>query len=176
MLKIQYISSLILPIIILVFSIMLLVSKRNLIDDFFIGAKEGIKSTVNLIPNLCLLTVAISMLSSSGALDIISKILYPVFDFLKIPKDILPLIITRPLSFGASVAAYENLIERCGIDSIETICASIIMASSDTTLYVISVYFSATSIKKTRYTIPIALTVSILSIFLSCLLGRLLFE
>ncbi|MBQ9703957.1 MAG: spore maturation protein [Clostridia bacterium] len=155
---------------------MLLVSKRNLIDDFFIGAKEGIKSTVNLIPNLCLLTVAISMLSSSGALDIISKILYPVFDFLKIPKDILPLIITRPLSFGASVAAYENLIERCGIDSIETICASIIMASSDTTLYVISVYFSATSIKKTRYTIPIALTVSILSIFLSCLLGRLLFE
>ncbi len=176
MLKLQYISSLILPIIILVFSIMLLVSKRNLIDDFFIGAKEGIKSTVNLTPNLCLLTVAISMLSSSGALDIISKILYPVFDFLKIPKDILPLIITRPLSFGASVAAYENLIERCGIDSIETICASIIMASSDTTLYVISVYFSATSIKKTRYTIPIALTVSILSIFLSCVLGRLLFE
>ena len=176
MLKLQYISSLILPIIILVFSIMLLVSKRNLIDGFFIGAKEGIKSTVNLIPNLCLLTVAISMLSSSGALDIISKILYPVFDFLKIPKDILPLIITRPLSFGASVAAYENLIERCGIDSIETICASIIMASSDTTLYVISVYFSATSIKKTRYTIPIALTVSILSIFLSCVLGRLLFE
>ena len=176
MLKLQFISSLILPIIILVFSIMLLVSKRNLIDDFFIGAKEGIKSTVKLIPNLCLLTVAISMLSSSGALDFISKILYPVFDFLKIPKDILPLIITRPLSFGASVAAYENLIERCGIDSIETICASIIMASSDTTLYVISVYFSATSIKKTRYTIPIALAVSILSIFLSCVLGRLLFE
>ena len=174
--KLQYISTLILPLIILVFALILFFSKKQPIDAFLIGAREGIKSSFNLIPNLCLLTVGINMLSASGAIDVFSKILEPVFNFLKIPSEILPLLITRPLSFGASVAAYEDLVARCGVDSIQALCGSIIMASTDTTLYVISVYYSATGIRKTRYTLPCALLVSVFSIFLSCIIGRLFFE
>jgi spore maturation protein B len=96
-------------------------------------------------------------------------------ELLHIPSDILPLIITRPLSGGASIATYEDIISRCGVDSYEAICASIIMASSDTVFYVIGIYFSSVGIKKTRWALPCALFVSGICIFISCAISRFFF-
>ena len=169
-------SSLALPTVITAFAIILLSKKRDYLSVFISGAKEGIKASFDIMPNLCLLIIGVSMLISSGGIDILEKILYPVFDFLKIPVELLTLIITRPLSSGASIAAFEGIIERCGIDSFEAICASVIMASSDTAFYVISVYFSTTGIKKTRHALPCALLASLLSILLSCIVCRMFFE
>ena len=156
MANLQYFSSLILPIIILIFGLILLLSKKDIQKAFYSGAKEGIRSSFDLMPNLCLLIVGTSMLSNSGAIDIISKILDPVFEFLKIPSEILPLIITRPLSSGASIAAYEDIVSRFGVDSFAALCGAVTMASSDTVIYVISMYFSSTSVQKTKYTVPCA--------------------
>lgn len=176
MASIQYISTLVLPFVILVFALIILTSKKEPLSAFYIGAKQGLQSSIELIPSLCLLIIGINMLTASGATEIISKILNPVFDFLKIPVELVPLIITRPLSYGASIAAYEDLISRCGIDSFEVICASIIMASSDTILYVTGVYFSQTKAKKTRYLIPCAVLLCIFSIFFSSIISRFFFE
>ena len=173
---VQYISTLILPVIIFVFALIILISKKEPMSAFYSGAKQGLKSSLELMPGLCLLVIGINMLSASGAVYHISKILDPVFNFLKIPVELLPLIITRPLSYGASIAAYEDLITKCGIDSFEVLCASIIMASSDTMLYVVGVYFSSTKVKSTRHLIPCAILVCIFSIFFSSVLSRLFFE
>ena len=173
---VQYISTLILPIIIFVFALIILISKKEPMSAFYSGAKQGLKSSIELMPGLCLLVIGINMLTASGVTYYISKILDPVFVFLKIPVELLPLIITRPLSYGASIAAYEDLITKYGVDSFEVICASIIMASSDTVLYVIGVYFSPTGVKKTRHLIPCAILVCIFSIFFSSALSRLFFE
>ena len=173
---VQYISTLILPIIILAFASIILTSKKEPMSAFYSGAKQGLKSSIELMPGLCLLVIGINMLTASGVTYYISKILDPVFVFLKIPVELLPLIITRPLSYGASIAAYEDLITKYGVDSFEVICASIIMASSDTVLYVIGVYFSPTGVKKTRHLIPCAIFVCIFSIFFSSALSRLFFE
>lgn len=174
--KISVISALVLPIVITFFALLLLSRKRDYLSVFITGAKNGIKTSFDIMPTLCLLIIGVNMLSSSGAIDIFEKILAPVFDFLKIPIELLSLIITRPLSSGASIAAFEGVVERCGIDSFEAICASVIMASSDTAFYVISIYFSTTGIKKTRHALPCALLASLLSVFLACAICRIFFE
>lgn len=171
----NYISSLILPLVISVFALILLSRKKDYTSVFIDGAREGIKSSFSILPTLCLLIVGVSMFTASGATEVLSKLLYPIFDFLKIPVDLLPLIVTRPLSSGASIAVYEELVQRCGIDSFEVLCGSIIMASTDTVFYVVGVYFSTTRLK-TRYTIPCALLTTVFCIFISCTICRLFFE
>lgn len=173
---ISKISVIILPSIIVIFGLIIGSRKKDYTASFINGAKEGIQSSFNILPNLCLLIVGVNMLTSSGATDILIKILDPVFDFLKIPVELLPLIITRPLSSGASIAAYESLIESCGVDSFAALCGAVIMSSSDTAFYVISVYFSTVEIKKTRHAIPCALLTSFFCIFLSCIVCHLFFE
>ena len=173
--KIEIFSSFIIPTIILIASFLILASKKDCFSSFLNGAKDGAKSAISLLPTLCALVVAISLFNASGACEVICKLLAPLCELLHIPSDILPLIITRPLSGGASIATYEDIISRCGADSYEAICASIIMASSDTVFYVIGIYFSSVGIKKTRWALPCALFVSGICIFISCAIGRFFF-
>ena len=173
---IKHFSSFVLPTIIVIFSLILHLSKKVGAKAFFNGALDGAKSSLEILPNLCLLIVGVNMFTASGAVEIMKHLLDPLFNHLKIPTEILPLIITRPLSSGASIATYEDIISRCGADSFEALCASVIMASSDTAAYVIGVYFSVTKVKKTRYAIPCAIVVTLFCIFVSCALCRVFFE
>ncbi|MBR2024818.1 MAG: spore maturation protein, partial [Clostridia bacterium] len=133
-------------------------------------------SSINLLPSMCALIIGVNMLCASGLTDYLTKLLAPIFDKIGVPSEIFPLIIVRPLSFGASLATFNDIIERCGVDSFPSVCASIILASTDTVFYVACVYFADTKIKKTRYFLPVALFVSLFSIFLSCILARTFFE
>ena len=171
--KIETFSSFIIPTIILGAAILILLSKKDYFSSFLKGAKEGATSAIQLLPTLCALVVGIALFNASGACEMLCHLLSPVCEFLHIPSDILPLIITRPLSGGASIATYEDILARCGVDSYEAICASIIMASSDTVVYVIGIYFSSVGIKRTRYALPCALFVSVICIFLSCAIARI---
>ena len=91
-----------------------------------------------------------------------------------VPAEILPLLITRPVSGSASTAVFASVAEKYGVDSFSALCAAVIMGSSDTLAYVTAVYFSSVGIRRTRHTYPIALFVMLLCIFLSCLLVRIL--
>lgn len=170
------IVSYILPLIIFFVALIILFSKKDYFSCFLKGAKSGVQSAISLIPSTCALIIGVNMLCASGVTEYLTELLAPWLDKIGIPSEIFPLIIVRPLSFGASLAAFNDIIERCGVDSLPSICASVILSATDTVFYVGCVYFGTTKIKKTRYFLPVALFVSLFSVFLSCILSRLFFE
>ena len=144
---------------------------------FVSGAAGGLRCAASLIPTMVMLCVGLSMLCASGAVELFAKLVSPVTERFGIPADILPLILTIPVSGSASTAAYAKLLEECGPDSAAAVCASIIMGSSDTMIYVISVYCSkAAGVRSTRHAFPVATIVMIFCILLSCVLFRLMFD
>ena len=173
---IEEIFSYILPAIVCLVGVILLVSKRDLFSEFLDGAKEGIGTAIKLAPTLVALIVALKMLSASGALEFVAGLCSPLFERIGVPSELLPLLLTRPVSGSASMAAYSELLERYGADSFISLCASVIMGSSDTLVYVIAVYFSSVGIKKSRHAFPCAFLIMIFCIFFSCFICRLLFK
>ncbi len=147
-------------------------SKQASFDDFTDGAKEGISSAVKLLPTLIALVVAIKMLRASGAIDVISHALSPLLPKIGVPSELLPLLITRPFSGSAANASFYSLIEEYGADSFVGLCASVIMGSSDTMVYIIALYFSSVGIKKSRHAFVSAFLVMLFCIFFACFLCR----
>jgi len=121
------------------------------------------------------LMVAVAMLNASGAVDFAAKLLSPIADITGLPTELLPLLLTRPFSGSASTAGYTTLLNQVGPDSLAGLCASVIFGSSDTVVYIISVYFSSVGIKHSRHAFPIAFAVMLFCIFFSCFLCRLCF-
>lgn len=154
---------------------LMLFCKKDYFHAFVEGAKEGLGTTVRLLPTLVALLVAISMLNASGLVGCLSHIISPIASVIGIPPDLLPLLLTRPFSGSASAAAYSTLLSSAGADSFTGLCASVIYGSSDTVVYVISIYTSSVGIRKTRYAFPCAFAVMIFCIFFSCFLCRLCF-
>ena len=169
------IANYVLPTVIFLIALIILFSKKDYFSCFLRGAKDGLKSSFNLLPSMCALIIGVNMLCASGVTDFLTDLLAPLFERIGLPSEIFPLILVRPLSFGASLATFTDIVERCGVDSFPALCASIILSSTDTVFYVGCVYFSMTQIKKTRYFLPVALFVSLVSIFLSCILARVFF-
>lgn len=155
--------------------ILMLFGKKNYFQAFLTGAYEGLKTTIRLLPTLIALLTAISMLQASGAVLWLSDLLAPFANKIGIPSELLPFLLTRPFSGSASAAACSDLLVREGADSFAGLCASVIFGSSDTVVYVISVYTSSVGIKKTRHAFPCAFAVMLFCIFFSCFLCRFCF-
>ena len=172
---IDIISALPMPLILAAVGMMLLLGKKDRFDSFLTGAQQGLQTSLGLLPTLCALIVGVSMLNASGAIELLSELLSPVVNFVGVPADILPLLLTRPFSGSASTASFVELLERVGADSFPALCASVIFATSDTMVYVISVYFSSVGIKRSRAALPIAAAVMLFCIFFSCFLCRVWF-
>ncbi len=165
-------STLAMPLVTVLVGMLFLFGKKNYFDAFLKGAKDGMKTTLNLFPTLIALMVAIAMLNASGAVEAISSFLSPVADALGVPTDLMPLLLTRPFSGSASTASFSALLNTVGADSFAGLCASVIFASSDTMVYVIAVYFSSVGIKRTRWAFPCAIAVMLFCLFFSCFLCR----
>lgn len=172
---IEKISAFILPCVVLFVGLILVFGKKDYFSYFIEGAFDGMKNAFGLLPSICPLIVAVSAFTASGASDFLSSVLSPLFERIGIPPDIFSLILTRPLSGAASIAVFDDIIAKCGADSFPSLCASVIMASSDTVFYVLCVYFSQSGIKKTKYAIPVALFNCVLCVVLSCALCRAFF-
>lgn len=139
----------------------------NVYDSFVAGAKEGAENMLQIIAPLVGLMVGIYMLRTSGALDILTGFLKPVFEFLKIPAEVLPLALLRPVSGSGSVAIVNDIFENFGPDSLIGKTASVMMGSTETTFYTIAVYFGAVGIKKHRHTLKAALLADITGMLLA---------
>ncbi len=172
----EKLASLAIPLVIVSVSVFMIFGKKEYFESFIRGAREGLKSSISLLPTLVALMVAISMLRASGASELISRAISPVTDRIGVPHEILGLLVVRPFSGSASNAAYASLLKELGADSFPSLCASVIMGSSDTLVYVISVYFSSVGIKKSRYAFPVAIAVMLFCVFFSCLLCRSWFK
>jgi len=168
-------SNFILPMIMALVGGAMLFFKKDLFADFVFGAREGIENAIKLLPTLIALLGAVYMFNASGSAQAITKILSPLSDKLGIPSEIVPLIVVRPMSGGASSAILSDILNQYGADSFIGRCVSVIAGSSDTILYVISVYFGAVGVKKTGWTFLISFFTMIFCTFTACLLCRLLF-
>ncbi|MBB3069605.1 spore maturation protein B [Paenibacillus baekrokdamisoli] len=126
-------------------------------ETFIEGAKDGFGTAINIIPHLVGMMVAISMFRASGAMDMLASLISPLFNRLGIPSEVLPLGLLRPLTGAGSLAFTTELIKTYGPDSMIGRIASTIQGSTDTTLYVLTVYFGAVGIKKSRYALKVGL-------------------
>ena len=136
-------------------------------ECFVDGAKKGIKTAVGILPPLIALIVAVDMLRCSGALEIICDFMSPVAELTGIPKEVLPLTILSPVSGSGAVSMYESILAQYGADSQIGRIASILMGSTETTLYAVTLYYGSVGIKKTRYTLPCAVAADFTSFVLS---------
>jgi spore maturation protein B len=126
-------------------------------ETFIEGAKDGFGTAINIIPHLVGMMVAISMFRASGAMDMLVSLISPLFDRLGIPSEVLPLGLLRPLTGAGSLAFTTELIKTFGPDSMIGRIASTIQGSTDTTLYVLTVYFGAVGVRKSRYALKVGL-------------------
>lgn len=162
----------IVPMILLVSSLLALRKNENAYDLLLEGAADGFKLLVTLIPTLILLLTSITMLRASGALEWISSFFSPVFSFFGIPPETAILVLIRPFSGSAALAVGSELMVQHGVDSLIGRTAAIMLGSTETTFYAISVYFGAAGIQKTRYTIPAALIADCTGFFMASLTAR----
>ncbi len=168
-------SKLIVPLCIAFMGFGMMVSKKDLFSEFIKGAEEGMKTAVALLPTFVVLLCAISMFNASGAAKFLTDLLTPFAKKIGVPSEIIPLIVVRPLSGGASTALIADIFQKYGADSFVGRCTSLIAGSSDTLLYVVSVYFGAVRIKKSRGTLPIAFITMVFCVFFSVFLCRIFF-
>lgn len=166
----------IVPILLLIVSVLALRKRENAYDLLLSGAADGLKLLVSLVPPLIALLTAVTMLRASGAVSIISNIFSPAFRFLGIPPETAILVLIRPISGSAALAVGADLMAQYGVDSLVGRTAAVMLGSTETTFYTVSVYFGAAGIQKTRYTIPAALIADFTGFLVAALSSRLLFQ
>ena len=131
--------------------------KENAYDLLISGGAEGLQLLVSILPALVMLMTAVHMLKASGAIGLFGTLAAPVFSFLGIPPETAVLVLIRPISGSAALAVGADLMREYGVDSLVGRTAAVMLGSTETTFYTISVYFGAAGIKKTRYALPAAL-------------------
>ncbi len=163
------------PILLLVSSALALRRKENAYDILLKGASEGLGLLISIVPALILLLTAVHMLRASGAVALLSRLLGPFFSFFGIPPETALLVLIRPISGSAALAVGAELMAQYGVDSLIGRTAAVMLGSTETTFYTISVYFGAAGIKKTSYTVPAALFADFVGFFMASLTVRMFY-
>ncbi len=169
------VSYFVLPTLIVGFPLYGLIKRVPVYEEFVEGAKEGFTLAVTIIPYLVAILFAIAMFRASGALDFLVEGLRPVLGAVGIPPEILPMALVRPLTGSGSVGIVLDMIREFGEDSILVKMAGTMFGSTETTFYVIAVYFGAVNIKKTRHAVPAGLFADFAAMLASVYVVRLLF-
>ena len=162
------------PFMIIVIVLYGVIERKKVFDIFLEGAKEGISIVFNIFPTLVGLFVAIGALRSSGIIDLIVNFLTPVLNVVNFPTEILPLAIIRPISGSSSIAVATDIMNTFGVDTNIGLIASVIMGSTETTIYTIAVYTSSVGIKKTRFVLWASLIADFVGIVTSVVVCRFL--
>lgn len=164
-----------LPFIILLILTVAIIRKIPVYETFIEGAKDGFKVSVNIIPYLVAIIVAISMLRASGAIDSIALLCGGFLEKIHLPVDILPLTFVRSLSGSAAIGVFSDIVANNNVESYTAKLAAIMMGSSETTFYVLTVYFGAVGIKKYRYALLTGLCADFIGIIMSIIVARMFF-
>ena len=168
-------SNIIIPLIVLIIIIYGVKQKRDVYDDFIEGAKESFSMIKSLFPTFLGMFLGINLLINSGFLLFVFNFLEPVLNIIKVPIEILPLAVIRPISGSAALAILNNIFTKYGPDSFIGIISSIMQGSTDTTFYIITLYFGSVGIKKIRYSLWVGLFADLIGIIASIVLANILF-
>ncbi|MBO8163063.1 MAG: spore maturation protein [Brevibacillus sp.] len=144
-------------------------------ETFVDGAKGGLVTTIKIMPHLVAMMVAITLFRESGALELVLRALKPLLTLLHVPAEIVPLALLRPLSGTGSLAIATDLIAQHGPDSLIGRLASTMQGSTDTTLYVLTVYFGAVGIRNGMYALKVGLLSDLVGVVASVLIVYLVF-
>ena len=163
------------PLLLILSCALALRKKENAYDLLITGAGDGLRLMANILPVLVILMTGIAMLRASGATELLGNVLAPVFSLFGIPPETALLVLIRPISGSAALAVGAELMAQYGVDSMVGRTAAIMLGSTETTFYTISVYFGAAGIKNTRYTILAALFADFVGFFMASLTARWFF-
>ena len=152
-----------------------LIKRVPVFDVFMSGAREGIRALYNIAPTIIGLMFAVSLLKSSGAIDVICNAVSPLAQKLGFPAEIVPMAMLRPVSGSGATALLINVFEDYGADSFAGRVASVLAGSSETTFYATAMYFGSVHVKNTRHTLPAALAADFTALVMSVVTVRLFF-
>ncbi len=166
----------IMPLIILFIVVFGLLRKGEVYQPFVTGASEGLKTLAEIIPSIVGILVAVEMLKSSGAVEMLAHALSPLLKLIGMPADIIPLAFLRPFSGSGSVSIVSEIIKTHGPDSYAGRIASVMMGSTETTFYTVALYYGVAKVKNIRHTLHAALLADLCGIIGSVIVCRLYFR
>lgn len=170
------ISEFFVPLIIVTILIWGLIKKVNIVDEFVVGAKENLKTAFDILPSLILIMTAVGMFTSSGATEYIAKAVSPLTSFLGFPDECISLAIIRPISGSGALATLETILTNVSPDSYSGRVASVLMGSTETTFYTITVYFASLKRKPDARIFFLSSFSELIGFVLSALAVRLYFS
>lgn len=171
----EIISKIILPIFIIVIIFYGLKKKINIYDSFLDGAKEGLVTTFSIFPAVIAMIFAINIFLDSGVLTFIASFFKAGLEILNIELEILPMALLRPISGNASLAIMNEIFMKFGPDSFTGRLASVLQGCTDTTIYVIALYFGTVKITKIRHALSVGLFADLVGIIMAFVLTNLFF-
>lgn len=169
------ISSFFIPFIVLFIILYGCFKKINVYDSFIKGAKEGMPIVISMFPSLLAMILGVNVFLNSTFLDYFLKFLTPFLNIIKIPTEVLPIAIMRPLSGSFGLALINNMYKANGPDSFISILSSVIQGSSDTTIYIITLYFGTVGIKKIKYALWVGLLADLFMVICALIIVPLFF-
>lgn len=172
----QNVSSLIIPIMVLGVIVYGIIKKINIYDVFVEGSKESYDIVLTMFPCMLAMIFGVNIFIKSGVLEYIFSFFKNILDFLHIPLEIIPMAIMRPISGSSSLAVLNTILENYGPDSFVGRLASVIQGSTDTTFYILTLYFGSIGIKKIRYSLWAGLFADVIGITSAIIITNLMFE
>lgn len=152
-----------------------LYKKVDIYDEFINGVKEGLSTIIKIFPTIFTMIIAVNVLIGSNVIFDLTKLISPIFTYLKFPPELLSLAILRPISGSSSLVLLQDILATYNPDSYIGRIASVIQGSTDTTIYIISLYFSSIGIKNIKYSLFVGLLADLSAIILSVILINILF-
>lgn len=169
------ISNLIIPLITIIIIIYGLSKKIDIFSSFLVGVKEGLLTTLNIFPTIFAMVIAVNILLKSNIIIDITKHLIPILSKVNLNPSLIPLCLLRPISSSSSLVILNDILKIYSPDSMVGRIASVIQGSTDTTIYIISLYFSSIGIKKIKHSLAIGLLVDFLCVIIAIITVNLLF-
>jgi len=169
------VSRISIPFMLSVFPLYAALRRVKVYEEFVDGAKEGFDVALRIIPYLVAILVAMGMFRAAGGIDLISRALAPVMEAVGFPSPLLPMVLMRPLSGSGTLGLLAELVKQYGPDSLISRTGGTIFGSTETTFYVLAVYFGSVGVKRTRYALPAGIVADTVGVIASVIVCRLVF-
>ena len=170
----NYITKSIIPIIVLIIITYGMIKGRKVYDWFVEGAKDGLKVCVNIFPYLLAMIIAVQIFREANLLDMLNNAIAPLCKLIDLPKEVVPLVLIKPLSGSGAMGVFTDILKNYGADTPIGLVASVIMGTTETIFYTVTVYFGAVKIKKTRHTVWAAIMADKSAIIMAILMVKVL--
>ena len=171
----EYITKSIIPIIIIIIITYGMIKGRKVYEWFIEGAKEGLKVCINIFPYLLAMIIAVNIFREAKLLEILNNMISPIAGVIGLPKEVIPLVLIKPLSGSGAMGILTDILKNYGPDSYIGLIASVIMGTTETIFYTVTVYFGAVKVKKVRHTVWAAVFADMVAIISAIFLVNIFF-